>query len=122
MEGLGEKLVEQLVKKNLVKTVVDLYKLKLQDLVELERMADISAGNVIAAIQKSKSPALAKFIYALGIPEVGETTAKDLARFFRDIENNECATAHFVIRKLTWSRGGQVNFPILFGKKEQESG
>ena len=86
IEGLGEKLVEQLVEKNLVKTVVDLYTLKLQALVELERMADISAGNVIAAIQKSKRPTLARFVYALGIPEVGETTAKDLARFFGDIE------------------------------------
>ena len=86
IEGLGEKLVEQLVGKNLVKTVVDLYKLKLKDLVELERMADISAGNVIAAILKSKNPTLARFVYALGIPEVGEATAKDLARFFEDIE------------------------------------
>jgi DNA ligase (NAD+) len=87
IEGIGEKLVEQLVSKNLVETVVDLYKkLEVQDLVELERMADISAGNVISAIQNSKKPTLARFIYALGIPEVGETTAKDLARFFRDIK------------------------------------
>jgi len=86
IEGLGEKLVEQLVERNLVKTVVDLYALKTHDLIGLERMADISAGNVISAIQNSKNTTMARFIYALGIPDVGEATAKDLVRFFGGIK------------------------------------
>src|SRR6185436_6371337 len=70
----------------LVHTPADIYKLEVDDLVKLERMAEKSAANVIAAIEGSKATTLARFIYALGIRHVGETTAKDLARHFGGID------------------------------------
>jgi len=82
IEGLGEKLVEQLVEQQLVNTPADLYRLSLSDLANLERMGEKSAHNLLAAIEKSKSTTMARFIYALGIRNVGETTAKDMARHF----------------------------------------
>ena len=82
IEGLGEKLVDQLVDGGLVRTVADLYRLGLRQLAELPRMGDKSAGNVLAAIERSKATTLARFLYALGIRHVGETTARDLARHF----------------------------------------
>ncbi len=82
IEGLGDKLVDQLVDAGLVHTPADIYKLDVAQLAALERMADKSAGNVVDAIEKSKSTTLARFIYGLGIRHVGETTAKDLARHF----------------------------------------
>ena len=86
IEGLGDKLVDQLVDAELVHTPADLYKLEVGDLAELERMAEKSAANVIAAIEGSKSTTLARFIYGLGIRHVGETTAKDLARHFGGLD------------------------------------
>ncbi len=86
IEGLGEKLVDQLVDNRVVTTPADLYKLGIAALAGLERMAEKSAGNVMAAIDKSKRTTLARFIYALGIRNVGETTARDLARNFGSIE------------------------------------
>ena len=85
IDGLGEQLLDQLVDKNVITTAADLYKLGFMSLVTLERMAEKSANNVIAAIEASKKTTLARFIYALGIRHVGETTAKDLARSFGDI-------------------------------------
>ncbi|MCX7692315.1 NAD-dependent DNA ligase LigA [Tepidimonas taiwanensis] len=82
IEGLGEKLVDQLVDTGLVRTVADLYRLGLTALVGLERMAEKSAANVLAAIERSKSTTLARFLFALGIRHVGESTARDLARHF----------------------------------------
>jgi DNA ligase (NAD+) len=82
IEGLGDKLVDQLVESKLVRTPADLYKLGLSQLAELERMAEKSAANVLAAIEKSKDANLGRVIYALGIRNVGEVTAKDLARHF----------------------------------------
>ena len=82
IEGLGDKLVDQLVDAGLVRTPADIYRLGLPQLVALERMADKSAANVLAAIEKSKNTTLARFIFALGIRHVGEATAKDLARHF----------------------------------------
>jgi DNA ligase (NAD+) len=82
IEGLGEKLVDQLVDAEQVRTPADLYRLDVATLAELERMAEKSAGNVVAAIQHSKDTTLARFIFALGIRHVGEQTAKDLARHF----------------------------------------
>ncbi len=82
IEGLGEQLVEQLVDRGLVTTPADFYKLGLVMLSELDRMAEKSAQNVLKAIEKSKSTTLARFIYALGIRHVGESTAKALARHF----------------------------------------
>ncbi len=86
IEGLGDKLVEQLVDGGLVRTPADLYKLGIAKLAGLERMADKSAANVFAAIEKSKDATLARFVYALGIRNVGEVTAKDLARHFGSLD------------------------------------
>ena len=86
IEGLGYKLVEQLVDAGLVRTPADIYKLGIAKLAALERMADKSAANVVAAIEKSKDTTLPRFIYALGIRNVGEVTAKDLARHFGNLD------------------------------------
>jgi DNA ligase (NAD+) len=82
IEGLGDEIVDQLVDAGVIKTLPDLYKLGVASLAQLERMADKSAANLVAAIDKSKQTTLARFLYALGIRHVGETTAKDLARHF----------------------------------------
>jgi DNA ligase (NAD+) len=79
IEGLGDKLVDQLVDQAIVRTPADLYRLGIAALANLERMADKSANNIVNAIEKSKRTTLARFIYALGIRNVGEATAKDLA-------------------------------------------
>jgi DNA ligase (NAD+) len=86
IEGLGEKLVDQLVDEHVVKTPADIYRLGLLALANLERMAQKSAANVLAAIDKSRSTTLGRFIFALGIRNVGEATAKDLARFFGNLD------------------------------------
>ncbi|MDP2195093.1 MAG: NAD-dependent DNA ligase LigA [Rhodocyclaceae bacterium] len=82
IEGLGDKLVDQLVDNAIIKTPADLYKLGILKLANLERMAEKSAANLLAAIDKSRKTTLARFIFALGIRNVGEATAKDLARHF----------------------------------------
>jgi DNA ligase (NAD+) len=86
IEGLGEKLVEQLVDAKIVRTPADLYRLGIAALAALERMADKSAANVVAAINKSRKTTFARFIFALGIRHVGETTAKELARHFGKLD------------------------------------
>jgi DNA ligase (NAD+) len=86
IEGLGDKLVEQLVDSGLVRTAADLYKLGVAKLAALERMAEKSAANVVAGIEKSKDTTLGRFIYALGIRNVGEVTGKDLARHFGTLD------------------------------------
>jgi len=86
IEGLGVKLIDQLVDKGLVKDVADIYYIKKEELTALERMADKSAQNIIDAIEKSKTKPLSKFLYALGIRHVGETTAEDLARQFTRLD------------------------------------
>ena len=86
IEGLGDKLVEQLVDHAIVKTPADIYKLDMMLLSSLDRMAKKSADNVVKAIEKSKDTTLARFIYALGIRNVGETTAKELAYYFGNLE------------------------------------
>ena len=85
IDGLGEQLLDQLVDKNVITTAADLYRLGFAKLALLDRMAEKSAGNIVAAIEVSKKTTLARFIYALGIRHVGESTAKDLARYFGDI-------------------------------------
>ncbi len=84
--GLGDKLVEQLVESGTVETVADLYRLKPSDLTRLERMGEKSATKVITAIAASRQTTLPRFLYALGIPEVGEATALALARHFAKLE------------------------------------
>jgi DNA ligase (NAD+) len=87
IEGLGVKLIDQLVDKGLVKDVADIYYIKKEELIALERMADKSAQNIIDAIEKSKTKPLSKFLYALGIRHVGKTTAEDLARQFTRLDD-----------------------------------
>jgi DNA ligase (NAD+) len=87
IEGLGDKLVDQLVDAGLIETVADVYALEAKQLAGLERMGEKSATKLIRAIEKSKHTALARFLYALGIHNVGETTAQSLANYFGTLEN-----------------------------------
>jgi DNA ligase (NAD+) len=86
VEGLGDKLVEQLVDEGVIKTLPDLYKLGLTALANLDRMAEKSAHNILAALEKSKQTTLPRFIFGLGIRHVGESTAKELARHFGKLD------------------------------------
>jgi DNA ligase (NAD+) len=86
IEGLGDKLVDQLVDAQVIQTLPDLYRLGLMALANLDRMAEKSAQNLLDALQKSKATTLPRFIYALGIRHVGEATAKDLARHFGKLD------------------------------------
>lgn len=87
IEGLGEKLVEQMVDAGVIRTLPDLYRLGLRALVELERMGEKSAQNLLAGLEKSKSTTLPRFLYGLGIRHAGESTARDLARHFGKLDN-----------------------------------
>ncbi|WP_397406402.1 NAD-dependent DNA ligase LigA [Polaromonas sp.] len=86
IEGLGDKLVEQLVDAGVVRTLPDLYRLGLTALAGLERMADKSANNLLDALEKSKQTTLPRFLFGLGIRHVGEATAKELARHFGSLD------------------------------------
>ncbi len=86
VDGLGDKLVEQLVDNHIIRTLPDLYKLGLVALSGLDRMADKSAGNLLEALEKSKQTTLARFVFGLGIRHVGEATAKELARHFGKLD------------------------------------
>jgi len=86
IEGLGDKLVDQLVDNEVVKVLPDLYRLGLTALASLERMAEKSAQNVLAALEASKATTLPRFLFGLGIRHVGEATAKDLARHFGKLD------------------------------------
>ncbi len=86
IEGLGDKLVDQLVDAGVIKTLPDLYRLGLTSLAALDRMAEKSAQNVLAALQKSKQTTLPRFLYGLGIRQIGESTARDLAKHFGSLD------------------------------------
>ncbi len=86
IEGLGDKLVEQMVDAGLIRHLPDLYRLGLSALLGLDRMAEKSAGNLLAAIEQSKTTTLARFVFGLGIRHVGEATAKELARHFGQLD------------------------------------
>ncbi|MBT8419524.1 MAG: NAD-dependent DNA ligase LigA [Gammaproteobacteria bacterium] len=92
IEGLGERLVEQLVDEGLVRSVADLYRLDAPTLAGLERMGELSAQNLLKALEKSKSTTLARFLFALGIREVGEATAGNLADHFGSLERLQSAS------------------------------
>ena len=92
IDGLGEKMVDMLVEKELLKTPADIYRLTVEQLTELERMGQKSAANLIEAIEKSKETTLARFVFALGIRHVGEASARDLALFFRTLDALRSAT------------------------------
>ena len=87
IEGLGEKLVDQLVEQEIVHTPADLYRLDAPGVSRLDRMGDKSAANLVEAIGKSRNTTLARFVYALGIRNVGEATARDLARHFGALDD-----------------------------------
>ncbi len=93
IEGLGEKLIEQLVEDGAVSTPADLYELKAEALAERERMGEKSAKNVIDAIDKSKDTTLPRLLFALGIPQVGESTARALAEQFGKLDELMAANA-----------------------------
>jgi len=86
IEGLGDKLVDQLVDSGRVNTLADLYGLQLQDLAGMDRMAEKSAQNLLDALEKSKQATLPRFVFGLGIRHVGEATAKELARHFGQLD------------------------------------
>lgn len=86
IDGVGDKLVDQLVDKGLIEDAADQYSLTVDQLASLERMAKKSAENVVNALEKSKSTTLARFIYALGIRDVGEATAQNLAQHYLDLD------------------------------------
>jgi DNA ligase (NAD+) len=91
IDGLGDKLVDQILEKGLIRTVADLYRLIVEELADLERMGKKSAQNLVEALEKSKHTTLPRFLYALGIREVGEVTAQTLAAHFRELEKIEAA-------------------------------
>ncbi len=92
IDGLGDKLIIQLTESGLISTVADLYSLSKEQLVTLERMGEKSAENLMAALEKSKKTTLERFIYAMGIREVGEATARTLAMRYKSLELIEQAT------------------------------
>jgi DNA ligase (NAD+) len=85
IDGLGDKLVEQMVDEGMINDLVDLYQLDVEAVADMDRMGPKSAENLLAAIESSKQTSLPRFLFALGIREVGEATALNLARHFRDI-------------------------------------
>lgn len=96
IEGLGDKLIEQLVAQDLVNNVADIYRLTLPTLAALERFGDKSASNLLAAIERSKRTTLPRFLYALGIVQVGEATALALAQHFRALEPLQTANVEML--------------------------
>jgi len=86
IEGLGEKLVDQMVDAGVIRVLPDVYRLGLQGLVALERMGEKSAQNLLAALEKSKATTLPRFLFGLGVRHVGESTARDLARHFGNLD------------------------------------
>jgi len=87
VDGLGDKLVEQLVDEGLIHTIADLYHLDVDSLIKLDRMAEKSAKNLVTSLEKSKKTTLARFVFSLGIHSIGETTAQILANHFLLLEN-----------------------------------
>jgi len=100
IEGLGEKIVDQLVDTDVVHTPADIYRLKAEQLADMERLGEKSAQNLVEAIAKSKDTTLARFLFALGVPDVGETTAADLARHFGDLDRLETAAMAYEKERL----------------------
>lgn len=92
IEGFSEKTAEQLFEKLQIKSIADLYRIKKEDLLTLEKFGDKKAQNLIDAIEKSKSCDLSSFIFALGIPNVGKKTAKDLVKKFKNLDNLKIAS------------------------------
>ena len=98
VEGLGDKLVDQLVDSGLINSLDQLYKLGVANLMALDRMGEKSAANLVAGLQKSKQATLPRFLYALGIRQIGETTAKDLAKHFGSLDRIMDATVQQLLQ------------------------
>lgn len=98
IDGLGRKILGLLIQENLINTPADLYKLSVEPLVNLDRMGEKSAQNLINAIDKTREVALSKFIYALGIPEVGVTTSLNFAKYFKTLEHFLSASMEELVR------------------------
>jgi DNA ligase (NAD+) len=94
IRGLGPETVEALVSSGLVRSVADLFALRAPDLVEIERFAEVSAANLLHAIDRARRPPLWRFLHALGIPAVGAQTARDLATYFGSLERVQSADEH----------------------------
>jgi DNA ligase (NAD+) len=92
IEGLGDKLVDQMVNDNMIDDVADIYSLGVEQIASLERMAEKSASNLVGAISKSRDTTLARFIYALGIPLVGESTADTIANHLLSLDRIQQAS------------------------------
>jgi DNA ligase (NAD+) len=97
IEGLGEKLVDQLVSLQRVHNPADLFRLRMVDLLDIERMGELSASNLLAMIQARRTVALERLVFAIGIPGVGETTAKALARFYGSMAALRRASLHSLL-------------------------
>lgn len=97
VDGCGDKLIDQLVDKEKIKSIVDLYKLSMEDFSSLERMGEKSARNAIESLSNSLLTTLPKFLYGLGIREVGETTAKNLAKHFKNLDSLKNASIDTLI-------------------------
>lgn len=98
IDGLGEKVIDQLLEAGLIQTPADLYRITEEKLLTLERFGKKSAANLVEAIEKSKETTLARFVYALGIRHVGESTARDLAQHFRSLEALMSADADALLK------------------------
>ncbi len=98
IEGLGSAIIAQLLEKGLVQDVADLYKIEMEDLKKLDRMGEISAGNLIEKLEKSKRIPLDRFLTALGIPLVGSQTARILSEYFRALDSIRSATRDDLIK------------------------
>jgi DNA ligase (NAD+) len=120
IDGLGDKIVEQLIERELVHSVADLYSLTLEQIASLERMAEKSAQNLLDALDKSKRTTLPRFIYALGIREVGEATALALANYFRDLKALESADEETLMQVDDVGPVVAENIVHFFAQKEND--
>ena len=120
IDGLGDKLIEQMVDLNLLNSVADLYKLNLEQIVGLERMAEKSASNLLQALENSKKTTLPRFIYALGIREVGEATAEALARHFTELEALQQADLEQLIQVEDVGPVVSENIVMFFSQDENQ--
>lgn len=120
IDGLGDKLIEQMVDLKLLNSVADLYQLKLEQISALERMADKSAQNLLAALENSKKTTLPRFIYALGIREVGEATAEALANHFTDLQSIQHSTLEQLIAVADVGPVVSANIVQFFAQPENQ--
>jgi DNA ligase (NAD+) len=120
IDGLGDKLIEQMVDLKLLDSVADLYKLQLDQIVGLERMAEKSAKNLLTALESSKKTTLARFIYALGIREVGEATAEALANHFTDLESIQNSQLEQLIEVVDVGPVVSANIVQFFSQPENQ--